>query len=209
MNDRRKPLRHRHLPIVPRGIVLLAVAILTTLCAVTRAQPPDGPGVTIEGTNTNGIVFVWEVTNNTQNAINYFDVPIYDINTLEHPRGWKLTSSPCLKKKGNFTLETDDYASMILPGRTLEFQCMRPQRDTGGDGRASVTIGFEDGTRIVIPNVLAPVQTKPLERFALPVFLASLLFFAFLYKIRKDKRAVSSTVPVAEHGSTRSSGAGE
>lgn len=209
VNALRQSLRHRRPPVAPHGIVLLAAAILTTLCAVTRAQPSEGPGVTIQGTNTNGIVFVWEVTNNTQNAINFFDVPVYDINTFEHPEGWVVTSSPRLKKKGNFTLETDHYPSMILPGRTLEFLCKRPLRDTAKDGRASVTVGFEDGTRIVIPNVLAPVQAMPVERFALPVFLGSLLVFAFLYKVRKDKKPASPTGPVADHGSTRSSGAGE
>ena len=184
-----------------------AAALVLSVGSRAPAQSPDASDVTVEGTNVNGIVFQWEVTNNTKTAINYFSVPIFDINSFASPDGWSIESQPRLKNEGNFVLRTDKYASMILPGRSLAFECSRPLRETGKDGRAPVTIGFEDGKEVVVGNVLAPVRPLRSERFALPVFLGSLLVIAIIYKVRKDKKKVSATV--SRRDSAQSPDAGE
>jgi hypothetical protein len=173
-----------------------AAALVLSVGTGTHAQSPDtsgAPDVVVEGTNVNGIVFQWEVTNNTKTAINYFNIPVSDINTFTAPAGWTIESKPRLQAEGNFILRTDQYASMILPGRSLVFECMRPLRETGKDGFVSVTLGFEDGEEVVIGEVRAPVQRLTSERFALPVFLGALLVIAFIFKVRKDKKTASAT----------------
>lgn len=184
-----------------------AAALVLSVGSRAPAQSPDAPDVLVEGTNVNGIVFQWEVTNNSKTAINYFSVPIFDINSFASPDGWTIESQPRLQNEGNFILRTDKYASMILPGRSLVFECSRPLRETGKDGRAPVTIGFEDGKEVVVGNVLAPVRPLRSERFALPVFLGLLLVIAIIYKVRRDRKTASATV--SKHDSAPSSDAGE
>jgi hypothetical protein len=151
-------------------------------------------GVTVEGTNVNGIVFTWDVTNHTDEAINYLAVPVFGVNTFDHPEGWKIVNEPRLRQ-GDFILETDQYAAMILRNRTLRFQCSRTVRDVPHDGRVTVTVGFEDGKRVEVPGVLAPVAPSTAKNLLLPVFLGVLLLIGFAAKVRRDRRRVASGSP--------------
>ena len=153
-----------------------------------RAQPAEEPGVSVEGTNLNGIVFTWEVSNHTNKAINYFEIPIFDINVFDKPEGWEIVSAP-RSRQGEFILKTDKYAAMILTNRTLTFTCKRPLRDVPRDGRVAATIGFEDGSSIKVPNVLAPVKRSVTENLLPPIFLGLLLIAAVLVKTLKGRKA--------------------
>ena len=174
-----------------RSVLLPALGLTTIGTALAQAPPAPDLGVTVEGTNVNGIVFTWDVTNHTDKAINYFAIPVYYINTFDAPTDWQIVNEPRLRQ-GDFILQTDKYSAMILPNRTLQFKCMRPLRDVPQDGRVSATIGFEDGSRIEIPHVLGPVKRSIMENLLLPIFLGVLLIAAILVKTLKGKKAAGS-----------------
>jgi hypothetical protein len=159
--------------------------------ALGQGPGPEHPDVTVEGTNVNGIVFTWDVTNHTDEPINYFSVPVFGVNTFEHPEGWRIVNEPRLRQ-GDFILETDQYAAMILRNRTLRFQCSRTVRDVPHDGRVTLTVGFEDGRRVQVPGVLAPVAPSTAKNLLLPAFLGVLLLIGFAAKVRKDRRKAAS-----------------
>ncbi|UCG32579.1 MAG: hypothetical protein JSU68_13055 [Phycisphaerales bacterium] len=167
------------------------IAMWPASAALGQGPGPDHPDVTVEGTNVNGIVFTWDVTNHTDEAINYFAVPVFGVNTFDHPEGWRIANEPRLQQ-GDFILETDRYAAMILRNRALQFRCSRTVRDVPHDGHVTVTVGFEDGRRVEVSGVLAPVAPSTAKNLLLPVFLGVLLLIGFAVKVRKDRRKVAS-----------------
>jgi hypothetical protein len=176
-----------------------AVVIGMCYASAVLGQAPGTAdvGVTVEGTNVNGIVFTWDVTNHTDTAINYFSVPVFGVNTFEHPDGWRIVNEPRLQQ-GDFIVETDRYPAMILWNRTLQFQCSRTLRDVPHDGRVAVTVGFEDGRRVEVPGVLAPAEPSTAKNLLLPLCLGVLLLIGFAIKIRKDRRKAASGRPAGD-----------
>ena len=189
------------------GPALVAAWLVCGSVSPARGQQSPPATVTVDGTNVNGIVFTWDVTNHARKkAINYFEVPVHDINTFESPPGWETVSAPRLRK-GVFILKTDDYPSMVRFGRTLQFRCMRPLRDVPRDGRVEVVIGFDDGSRITVPNVLGPVKRSALESWGVPIFLGLILAIVFVSRALRGRKPAAQVPPGPQADSSVGTGA--
>ena len=176
-------------------VLLLLVAALLLSPSPLRAQAGSSDDVIVEGVNTNGIVFIWTVTNNSRKRINYFEVPVHKINVFEAPEGWEKVSAPRLRP-GDFIAQTESGLAMIRPGRTAEFVVKRPGvSEPPTEGRVDMVIGFEDGQRLVIANVSAFVKPRKPWLLAAPVLLALLLIIYTWVreaKARKGKGAADA-----------------
>ena len=179
-------------------VLLPLIAVLLLAPSTLWAQAGGVEDITVEGVNTNGIVFIWTVTNHSEKWINYFEVPTWDINVFEAPEGWDIVSKPRLRP-GDFIARTDSGLAMIRPGQSAEFVVKRPGRsEPPAEGQVNVVIGFEDGRRVVIPNVSAFIRPRKQWLFAVPVGLALLLIiyaWAREAKKRKSKGAADAGSP--------------
>jgi hypothetical protein len=174
-----------------RTLLTPAATLLFGGLSLAQPSPTEELPVTVEGTNVNGILFTWEVTNRASQAINYFEIPVFGINTFDAPKGWEIVSQP-RHKQGKFILKTDEYWAMIRPNRTLTFECKRPTQDIPLDGRVTAVVAFEDGTKIEVPNVLGPVKRSTLGNLVPPVAAAALVTILVLVKTLRRRRTPST-----------------
>jgi hypothetical protein len=173
-------------------VVALAAVLLPGAGRPAAAQDVTIEQVEVEGINTNGIVFVWTVTNKSRKALNHFEVPVYNINTFEAPEGWKVVSAPRLAH-GTFVAHTDEPIHMLRLGQPpAEFKASRPLQDNRLDGRVTLKLGFVDGQTLEIANVLAPVKQSLWEAYLVPGFLGGLLILVWVFRsVRSSRRRAS------------------
>lgn len=179
-------------------VPMLIIAVGVIMPALARAD--DGVTVVGDVNPDNARQFVWQITNNGRKPIVWFEASHYLGKLVDPPDGWaqtKLTANIGLGEKaavGVVRCEAKTPYDAIRPGQSKAIG-LRLDRRGGYCEPDDVTVGFADGSTMVIGGVLCPAK-EPFLRNNYPVIGLGVMFGLFLvYKVLRGKKPRESQSP--------------
>lgn len=175
------------------------------VAALLAASSAFAQGIAITGGNDeNPQMFVWEVRNNSDQAIRAITFPHYRGDLMTTPAGWGQEWTNQVGREGTKdapgtcrVFAEDDFPG-VLPGRTATFE-MRVARGGALARTDTVEVRFADGSTTTVAGVTVPSQQSLAERYYALFGLALIFLIIIAVQIRRiAKRRGSDEVEEVE-----------
>lgn len=173
--------------------LLVCGALVTALIAPAAAQESL---VSIDGGVQPDASYLWRVTNNHRSPIVSIEFPHYHADMFSAPPGWQTQSTYLVNvgvedRPGVCKAFVEDPARGIRWTDRAEFH-MRIATSGARVGTGDVRVRFADGKEAIVPGVMVPVTTAPIETYGGMVGVAVVFVIIVAAQMRRRRKRAAA-----------------